>query len=129
MTMQIVPASAQLSPRRTKEEIGYRVLDINRETVSRFSRTRVGESKIRGHYFVAGGVEAPADGGFIVWGVLKNGNVTDLAEGEIPPAPVDNGAQIAALLNALQKNVDRELGAVQTGLMQLQEQTASQAEV
>jgi len=121
--MQLVPVDAQLSPRRTKQPIGYRVLDINREVVTPFTKTRVGESRIPGCYFVAGGVEAPDDGGFIVWGLKDK----DIAEAPIEPVAADYSEQLAALADALQSTIDLQLGSLHTGLDQLREQTDASA--
>ncbi len=118
MNMQIVPASAQLAPRRSRQAVGYRVLDLNRKPVVGFTRDRVGESTIPGNFFVAGGVQAPDAGGYIVWGLDGD----DFAEATIDPAPppvpapIDNSAQLAALGTSLQSTIAQQLGGVQSGI-------------
>lgn len=96
---QRVPADARLGRTRTGQDIGYRVLNLNREPFRGFALAT--ETAIPGNYVAVGGVEAPDTGGYIVWGTA----VEDIAETTIEPATVDSApallARIEAALDAL----------------------------
>lgn len=102
---QRIPADARLGRTRTKQNIGYRILYLSREEFSPFTVERVGETGIAGWYAVAGGVDAPAAGGYIVWGL----ETQDIAEEDIKPVPADTSTsllnRIQAMLETLRANI------------------------
>jgi len=81
---QTIPASAQLSPRRAGQKIGFVVLNLDRSTYAPFTRRGVIES-VPGCFAVRGGVDAPDAGGYIVWR-MADGEA--IAESAIDPAPL-----------------------------------------
>ncbi len=98
MTQQIA-ATAQLSPRRAGQRIGYVILRMDRTTFQPFTLRGVVETA-PGCFAVRGGVAAPDDGGYIVWR-LAGGDA--VAESGIPPAPLPLAAleTLRALLAGL----------------------------
>lgn len=81
-----IAAAAQLGRRHSGEPVGYRVLDLNRKPVDRrpgvaFERKGVQETSVPGYFVVAGGVDVPTTGGYILWGF--SGRV--LAEATVAP--------------------------------------------
>ena len=79
---QTVPATAVLGPGATGLTIGYRVLNLDGTEYSAFSTSGVAETAIAGTYRVAGGVEAPLAGGYVVWGT----ELLDYAEATVESA-------------------------------------------
>jgi hypothetical protein len=103
--MQTIPAGAQLGRTKTGQAIGYRVLRLDRSPYRLFTTEGVSETAIPGHYTALGGVVAPDEGGYIVWGT----EAQDYAESTIDAAPVDITerllAGIAAGLDALRMSI------------------------
>lgn len=91
----IVPARAPLPSRYAGLPMGYRVLDLSGAEVIPFTRDGVIETA-PGHYWVAGGIDAPSAGGLIIWGTAEQPTI---AQAEIEPAPptIDPRPAIAAL--------------------------------
>ena len=79
---QTVPATCVLGPGKTGLTIGYRVLNLDGTEYSAFSTSGVAETAIAGTYRVAGGVEAPLAGGYVVWGT----ELLDYAEATVESA-------------------------------------------
>ena len=73
------PATAQLGKTKAGLDIGYRLLDMSRQEVKPFTRQGVSMTGIPGTF--AALVDAPAQGGFIVWGLADK----DIAEAPIAP--------------------------------------------
>lgn len=112
-----VPMAAQMSPWRQRP-VGVTVLDLNRQVFTPFSTAGVVEA-VPNCYSVV--VEAPAAGGFLAWGNKDERFFEDVIE----PAPVDNGAQLVALADALQAAIDGQLASVRRELAALSEQTSA----
>ena len=85
--------------------MGYRVLDIDRNPVSSFTADRVIETNIVAQFVVVGGVEAPDEGGYIVWGLQDY----DIAEATIDPVPIAI-VQAVNRLRTLTKELPKRLG-------------------
>lgn len=91
------PATAQLGRSKAALAIGYRLLDTNRGQVQPFTRRGVSATGIPGTF--AALIDAPASGGYIVWGTAEQ----DIAEAPIEPmAPDPLPAMRAALALLLQ---------------------------
>jgi hypothetical protein len=82
--MQRIPADARLPSSYDDKEIGYRVLTLGRGEFVPFTVEGVTLSMPR-CWSVAGGVDAPDGGGYIVWGLADE----DLAEAGIEPVVPD----------------------------------------
>lgn len=93
---QTVPATCVLGPGKTGLTIGYRVLNLDGTEYSAFSTSGVAETAIAGTYRVAGGVEAPLAGGYVVWGT----ELLDYAEATVESASANvtmqQGVAVAA---------------------------------
>lgn len=77
----ITPARARLGRRRSGLALGYRVLDLTRQPVTGQVFTGITEAQ-PGDYVTV--VDAPAAGGFIVWGTREN---PAMVEALLPPSP------------------------------------------
>lgn len=93
---QIIPAHAQLGRRNAKLKLGYRILNLDSSLFRAWTTTGVQETA-PGDYVVAGGVEAPSVGGYIIWGEKNR----DIVSAEIVPAQVDLSPAIDDLLGRI----------------------------
>lgn len=73
------PTNAPLGRSKSGLQIGYKLLGLDRNLIQPFTRKGVTETLIPGTY--AALVDAPAAGGYIVWGTAEQ----DMAEAPIPP--------------------------------------------
>jgi len=89
------PATARLGKTKTGMEIGYRLLNLERKPSKPFTRQGVTETGIPGTY--AALVDAPASGGFIVWGTADQ----DIAEAAIEPEAPETPDIMPAIRQAL----------------------------
>ena len=100
---QTVPATCVLGPGKTGLTIGYRVLNLDGTEYSAFSTSGVAETAIAGTYRVAGGVEAPLAGGYVVWGT----ELLDYAEATVESASANvTYSAGVALAGRLAENAD-----------------------
>lgn len=93
---QIIPAHAQLGRRNAKLKLGYRILNLDSSLFRAWTTVGVQETA-PGDYVVAGGVEAPSVGGYIIWGEKNR----DIVSAEIVPAQVDLSPAIDDLLGRI----------------------------
>ena len=100
-----VPADAQLSRTRSGQPIGYKLLGLEGAVIQPFTRDGVTETGIPGHYMVAGGVEAPAGGCYIVWGDGR----ADFAQASIDPMPSFDITTITRRLDAMVAGLERSV--------------------
>lgn len=101
--MQRIPADARLPSTYDDKEIGYRVLTIGRGEFVPFTTEAVTLSMPR-CWSVAGGVDAPDQGGYIVWGLADK----DLAETSIEPdCPNVADGIVSAMRNLLADAIAR----------------------
>lgn len=105
---QTVPATCVLGPGKTGLTIGYRVLNLDGTEYSAFSTSGVAETAIAGTYRVAGGVEAPLAGGYVVWGT----ELLDYAEATVESA----SANVTAWNGTAPSNLDAN-GYIRTDVM------------
>lgn len=97
---QTVPATCVLGPGKTGLTIGYRVLNLDGTEYSAFSTSGVAETAIAGTYRVAGGVEAPLAGGYVVWGT----ELLDYAEATVESASANVTMQAGVAVAAADAN-------------------------
>ena len=95
--MQTQPASAQLGRTAEGKSIGYRVLTVGRAEYRPFTTDGVTLTGTPYHYAVVGGIEAPDNGGFVIWGTADQ----DMAE-----APIPATHDIAPLLTAFRADME-----------------------
>lgn len=119
MNTQTIPAEAALRRRWAGQPVGYRVLNLDRSEFAPWTNDQVIETMPAGHFVAVGGVEAPAAGGSIVWGLADQ----DIASATIEPATSD---PTPALLDALRDMVDALLAELRQSLAETQQMVESE---
>lgn len=114
-----VPVEAQLHRRWAGQAVGYRILDLQQIVVASWTSDQVIE-RAPGHFVVVGGVEAPAAGGHIVWGLADQ----DIASAPIEPAAPD---PTTAILAGIGEMIDRAVADLRQSIAETQ-QSMTEAE-
>lgn len=93
--IQTTPAQCQLRHHYRGLPLGYRVLRMDGTEFSPFTTHRVVEV-VPGHYVVLGGIQAPYEGGSIIWGEADRDILPWVIE-SAAPVPVDYTSQLASI--------------------------------
>lgn len=121
MNTQTIPAEAQLRRRWAGSPIGYRVLNLDRSEFSAWTNDQVIET-LPGHFAVTGGVEAPAAGGAIVWGLADQDIASAPIEPSFAPVMLDALGEIRSMVDGLLTTLQ---GAVATTQQNMAESAMS----